>query len=143
MDLLLKMAAENARRAFNILLTSTESGVISKRDLGLLKQKLSFLQNNNQTKIYHFKNTDNVRFVRVGNVIISMKVVLSAIEAHKISTFLKIEVSSRIVWENITNRFLLFNVSVDIPLLDVGQEISEINNIQILELRRFMRPPRS
>lgn len=67
------MSAENAGRVFNVFLTSTESGVISKRDLGLLKQKLSFLQNNNQTKNYHFENTDNVRFARAGNVIISRK----------------------------------------------------------------------
>lgn len=40
----------------------------------------------------------------------------------------------RIVWENITNCFLLFNIPVDIPLSEIDQEVSDSNNLKILEL---------
>lgn len=37
------------------------------------------------------------------------------------------------------NRFLLFNIPVEIPLAELGREIAAANNINILELRRFIR----
>ena len=41
-------------------------------------------------------------------------------------------VSTRIVWENITNRFLVFDVPVDVSLADLADEITNSNDRSIL-----------
>lgn len=116
-DSLLKMAAENGGQAFNIFLTSSEIRAISpNRDPRVIQAEI-------RTKIEHFKNIDNVRFTRTCTVIIITKDVLCAIDACKIATVLGVQVTFRIIWENITKQFLLLNIPVDIPLAEVGQEI--------------------
>ena len=46
-------------------------------------------------------------------------------------------VTVRVIFENITNRFLVFNIPVDISLLYLATKIGVTNDIHILELRRF------
>lgn len=48
-------------------------------------------------------------------------------------------ITTRVVWDNITNRLFLFNIPVNITIQDIGQELSVCNNIKILELCRFLR----
>lgn len=91
-------------------------------------------------KTEHLENIGNIRYTRMGSLIISTKEVEYAVDMSRIVTFLGIEVPTRVIWENISNRFLLFNIPVTIPLADIGQEISEGNNLQILGMHGFRKP---
>lgn len=75
----------------------------------------------------------------MGSIIISTKDKECAVDISRLSSFLEIKVSTRISWEDITKRLQIFKVPVDIPLVEIGQEISGKNNLQILELCRFIR----
>ena len=50
-----------------------------------------------------------------------------------------VPVSTRIVWENITNRFLVFDIPVDVSLADLADEITNSNDMSVLELLRFVK----
>ena len=52
---------------------------------------------------------------------------------------MRVPVKCRVIWENITNRFLLFNIPTDIPLAEVAKDLMAANNINIFEMRRFSR----
>ena len=62
-----------------------------------------------------------------------------AIDVCRITKFLGVHVTASVIYENIANRFLVFNIPVDVPLPELASEISMVNNIHILELRRFIR----
>lgn len=79
-------------------------------------------------KIANSNKIDLLMFTRMGSIIISKRSIMYAVDICGISEFLGISISSRVVWENITNRFILFNIPVNISLAGIGQEISEYNN---------------
>lgn len=131
-ETLLKMAANNGGKDFNIFISSLESKSIPKRSPRDVQSEIL-------AKIEHSKKIDNVRFTRTGSVIFSTKDVTCAVDISRISTFLGVNVTSRVIWENITNRFLLFNIPVNVSLEELAQEIEDVNNINIIEMRRFIK----
>ena len=50
-----------------------------------------------------------------------------------------VPVPTRIVRENITNRFLVFDIPVDVSLADLTNEITNSNDASVLELSRFVK----
>lgn len=72
-------------------------------------------------KIIHSDDNVNGTFTRAGSIIVSTKVIECAIDVSSISEFLSVPIANRMVWENIMNRFLLFNISVQIPLAELGR----------------------
>lgn len=129
---LLRLAAENNSKNYTIFLQSESTEVIPKRNPRAIQIEI-------KSKIKNSSKIDNVRFTRTGSMIFFTKDVECAIDICKVSSFLGVSVKSRIIWENITNRFLLFNIPVDIPLDEIANELEENNNIRILELRRFLK----
>lgn len=129
---LLLMAAENGGKCFNIFLQSTDSKSIPNRDPRAVQTEI-------RSKIPHANHIENVRHTRTGSLLISTKDVSCAAEICQVTSFLGVSVKHRVIWENISNRFLVFNVPVDFPLEEVGQEIMVNNNVQILEMRRFKK----
>ena len=81
----------------------------------------------------------NFRYTRPGSWIFSIKDVDYAIDICHINEFLGEHVNTRVTYENISNRFLVLNIPVDISFPELANEISTENNIHILELRRFIR----
>ena len=59
-------------------------------------------------------------------------------ETYKLSNFLRMAVSTYIIWETTTNHFLVFNILVGIPLADLANEIIVSNEISLFELCRFV-----
>ena len=90
-------------------------------------------------KISHFNKISNIRYTRSGSLIIHTTDATCAIEACRISTFMGVPESTRIVWEDITNRFLDFDIQVDVFLADLANEMTNSNDISVLELRRFFK----
>lgn len=64
---------------------------------------------------------------------------MCAMNISKTSSFLGNQVSCRIIWDKISNRLLLFNIPVGIPLMDIACELEDSNNLHILELRLFIK----
>lgn len=85
-------------------------------------------------KIVNLEKTDKLRYTRTRSIIISTKDITYAVVICSISEFLGILISTRVVWKNITNCFLLFNIQVDIPLAEIAKEVTKPNAINILEL---------
>ena len=131
-DEILQNAANNGGKSFNVFLKSTDSRTLPRRDPRVT-------QNEIRNKIPSYSKINNVRYTRNGSWIFSTSDVQCAIDICHVTNFLDMRVTARVIFENITNRFLVFNIPVDIPLLDLAQEISVTNNIHILELRRFAR----
>lgn len=129
---LLHLASSNGGNNFNVFISSTASNTLPKRDPRSTQAELQ-RQATNADKI------DNVRYTRSGSIIVSTKDVMCATSICNISEFLGVTTSTRVIWENITNRFLLFNMPVSISLAEIAKELSSSNNINILELRRFIR----
>ena len=92
-----------------------------------------------KNKVVHASKTATVRYTRSGSWIFSTTDVDCAIDVCHIPEFLGVNVTAQVIYENITNRFLVFNILVDIPLPELASEISMVNNMHILELRRFIR----
>lgn len=103
------MAAVKGGRDFKVFLRYTESEAIPKRNPRDIQADINFITDQ-ASKIH------NVRFTRTGSIIFPTKDMVCAMNIIKTSPFLGMQVSFRIIWENISNRFLLFNIPVDIPL---------------------------
>lgn len=72
-------------------------------------------------------------------IIFSTKNVNCASEIVNWSEFLGMSIRVRVVWENITNKFLIVNIRMNIPLAELGQETEVVNSLKIIELRSFIR----
>lgn len=97
--------------SFNIFLSSLESPTVTPR----------VIQAELREKIIHSDDNVNITFTRAGSIIVSTKVIECAIDVSSISEFLSVPIANRMVWENIMNRFLLFNISVQIALAELGR----------------------
>lgn len=109
---------------------NTETSSIPKKDTRVA-------QDEHKEKYWTLINIANVRYTHMGTIIISTKDWMCMINASRMFFFFGIRMTIRIIWDNTTNRFLLFNVSVNISLVKIDQEISEENNLNILELCQF------
>lgn len=86
------MAADNGGRDFNIFLRGTQSVAISKHNPRDVHAEIT-------SKIEYSMKIDNVRFAQTASVIFSTKCVLCAINICKVSSFVGVQVSSRIIWK--------------------------------------------
>ena len=104
---LLQRAASNGGKNFNIFLNSTDSKVISRKDPRSTQAEI-------KNKIAHASKIANVRYTRAGSWIFSTADVDCAIDICNITEFLGVHANTRVIYENITNRFLVFNIPVGI-----------------------------
>ena len=129
---LLQWAANNGDKNFNIFLNSTDSKAIPRKAPRSTQAEI-------KNKIAHASKIASVRCTRSESWIFSTTDVNCGIDVFHITEFLGVHVNARVIYENITYRFLVFNIPVDISLPELASEISMVNNIHILVLRRFIR----
>lgn len=118
--------------SFNIFLQSTDSKAIPDRDPRAVQAEI-------KKKITHVEDIDNVRYTRNGCIIFSTKDIHCASKICNWPEFLCVTVKIWVVWENILNKFLIFNIPVDTLLAELGQDIAETNSIKILKLRILIK----
>lgn len=116
---------------YTIFFSAIEGGMSRKNPRGL-KQEIT-------TKVQNHSKIDYIRFTRNNNLICVTKDIKCAQEIITISKLQNVKVNTRIQYEGITSRFLIFNIDTTIPLNELKEEIEEENSIKIKEMRRFTR----
>ncbi|GBN42131.1 hypothetical protein AVEN_34027-1 [Araneus ventricosus] len=97
------------------------------------------LQKEIKEKVNIFKVITNMSNSRKGKIIFSMEDPICAaqlLSLHKISNA---SVYTDIIWENINSRFLVYDVPVSITMEDSANELSDANNIELIEMRCFVK----
>ena len=126
------MAIEKGDRNFNIFVTSQNSKSLPKRDLRATQIEI-------RNKIPHFDKIANIRYTRSGSIIINTTDAACAIETCNVSNFLGVAVSTHIIWKNITNRFLVFDIPIGVSLADLANEMSDNNEILFSNYVDFLK----
>ncbi|GBL82858.1 hypothetical protein AVEN_106377-1 [Araneus ventricosus] len=97
------------------------------------------LQSFIKDKINRHTSTQNVKFTRHGKIILTTQDPVCAAQLHNLETVVNIKVSTNVIWENITSHFLLYDISTKVSLLEVAEELTRNNGIEIVEMRRFVK----
>lgn len=84
------------------------------------------------------KRIANLRFTRKGSILIQASDLQTAKYISSVQSILGTKVHVKTIPEHITSRFLVRNIHQDIPLEELANEIEKENNIQVLELKRFI-----
>lgn len=131
---LLNKAAKNGAKNFNIFVTSKDKGkpIPSIHPYELKKEMTS--------KTGKVEKITNLRFTRNGNILMSTEDSQCAADLLNMEKLLNFEINARIIWENITTRFLVHNIPTSVNLEELYEELKSSNKeLEILELRRFYK----
>ena len=131
-DICLKKAFSNGGNNFNLFIKSNESRSIPKADPRKIKKEI-------MEKVSQFAKIDNLRYNRNGSILLSTRDVECAIQISQVSTLMGVSTKCSVIWENISTRFLIYDIPTDMPLNELAQDLMAENKIEILELRRFMK----
>ncbi|GFW77405.1 uncharacterized protein TNCV_2497981 [Trichonephila clavipes] len=109
-----------------------KNGTIPKSNPHLLHAEL-------KNKIPRHDKITHMYFTRSGKIKISTSDPICAVQITAIEQILNIPVKANIIWEGFTSRFLLFDIPPNIHLTDVATELKNSNDIEIVEIRRFIK----
>ena len=90
-------------------------------------------------KVSQFAKIGNLRYDRNGSILLSTRDVECAIQISQVSKLMGASTKSGVIRENISTRFLTYDIPTDMPLNELAHDLMAENKIEILELRRFMR----
>ncbi|GFY26265.1 uncharacterized protein TNCV_24641 [Trichonephila clavipes] len=76
-----------------------------------------------------------------GKIKISTSDPVCAVQITAIDQILNTPVKANIIWEGFTSRFLLFDITTNVHLADVLIELKNSNDLDIVEIRRFVSNP--
>ncbi|GBM58402.1 hypothetical protein AVEN_63766-1 [Araneus ventricosus] len=80
-----------------------------------------------------------MKFTRQGKIILTTQDPVCAAQLLNLEKVVNIPVSTNVIWENITSRFLLYDIPTTVSLPEVGAELTKNNEIEIVEIRRFVK----
>ncbi|GBM37836.1 hypothetical protein AVEN_84537-1 [Araneus ventricosus] len=84
-------------------------------------------------------NIDNMKYTRQGKIMFTTKDPICAVQLLSLDKFMEIDVTTNIIWENLCSRFLIFDIPVNTPLEELAEEIQAKNNLDVVEMRRFLK----
>ncbi|GBL79142.1 hypothetical protein AVEN_258042-1 [Araneus ventricosus] len=84
-------------------------------------------------------NIDNMKFTRQGKILFTTKDLLCAVQLLSLTKFMETDISTDVIWENICPRFFIFDIPVNTPLEELAKEIQEKNDMDVIEMRRFLK----
>ncbi|GBM58357.1 hypothetical protein AVEN_67356-1 [Araneus ventricosus] len=97
------------------------------------------LQSFIKDKINRHTSIQHMKFTRQGKIILTTQDPVCAAQLLNLETVVNISVSTNVIWENITFRFLLYDIPTKVSLLEVAEELTRNNGIEIVEMRRFVK----
>ncbi|XP_055932858.1 uncharacterized protein LOC129962882 [Argiope bruennichi] len=80
-----------------------------------------------------------MRFTRQGKLIFTTKDPGCAKQLLSLEQINDTKVTSNVIWEGVTSRFLLIDMPTCVPLKEVADELRQFNDIEIREMRRFVK----
>lgn len=90
-------------------------------------------------KLKFDSKTDYAKFTRKGHLIVQTKKLECLAEIDKLNTFANIKVRVNMNPETFTTKFLVRDIPTSMSLDSVHDEISEENQLKIVEMRRFLK----
>ncbi|GBM34878.1 hypothetical protein AVEN_116746-1 [Araneus ventricosus] len=97
------------------------------------------LQSFIKDKINRHTSIQNMKFTQQGKIILTTKDPVCAAQLLNLEKVVNIPVSTNVIWENITPRFLLYDIPTKVSLPEVAAELTKNNEIEIVEMRRFVK----
>ncbi|GBN20899.1 hypothetical protein AVEN_110921-1 [Araneus ventricosus] len=97
------------------------------------------LQSFIKDKINRHTSIQNMKFTREGKIILTTQDPECAAQLLNLEKVVNIPVSTNVIWENITSRFLLYDIPTTVSLPEVAAELSKNNEIEIVDIRRFVK----
>ncbi|GBN93394.1 hypothetical protein AVEN_100479-1 [Araneus ventricosus] len=82
---------------------------------------------------------DNMRHTRQGKIQFTTKDPICAVQLLSLTKFMDTDVSTDVIWENISARFLITDIPTTTPLEELANEIQDKNDCLVVELRRFVK----
>ncbi|GBO44353.1 hypothetical protein AVEN_261600-1, partial [Araneus ventricosus] len=82
---------------------------------------------------------DNMRHTRQGKMQVTTKDPICAVQLLSLTKFMDTDVSTDVIWENISARFLITDIPTTTPLEELANEIQDKNDYLVVELRRFVK----
>ena len=122
---LLSMAAENVDKNFNIFIVSNK-GKMRPRGYPGRDSKEHFQKISNSNRIR------NRRYTRTGSLLLSTQDVKCAQDKSSLLEFMGVSVQTRILFDNITTRFLLFQIPTSTQLEELAHEFKTSNSLYML-----------
>ncbi|GIY33119.1 hypothetical protein CDAR_400561 [Caerostris darwini] len=80
-----------------------------------------------------------MKFSRQGNVIFSTADPVCAAQILNLEKIQEMPVSTGVTFENIIERFLIFDIPTNLQLSELADEIMNKNDMEVVELRRFVK----
>ncbi|GIY45522.1 hypothetical protein CDAR_401071 [Caerostris darwini] len=84
-------------------------------------------------------NITNMKFSRQGKLIFSTADPVCAAQILNLEKIQETPVSTGVTFENITERFLIFDIPTNLQLSELADEIMNKNDMEVVELRRFVK----
>ncbi|GBL77190.1 hypothetical protein AVEN_12811-1 [Araneus ventricosus] len=97
------------------------------------------LQSFIKDKINRHTSIQNMKFTRQGKIILTTQDPVCATQLLNLESVLNIKVSTNVIWENITLRFLLYDIPTKVSLRENAEELTRNNGIEIVEMRRLVK----
>ncbi|GBL74157.1 hypothetical protein AVEN_231045-1 [Araneus ventricosus] len=82
---------------------------------------------------------DNIRHTRQGKIQFTTKDPICAVQLLSLTKFMDTDVSTDVIWENISARFFITDIPTTAPLGELANEIQNKNDCLVVELRRFVK----
>ncbi|GBL92603.1 hypothetical protein AVEN_123780-1 [Araneus ventricosus] len=97
------------------------------------------LQSFIKDKINRHTSIQNMKFTRQGKIILTTQDPVCAAQLLNLERVVNIPVSTNVIWENITSRFLLYDIPTTVSLPELAAELTKNNEIEIFEIKRFVK----
>ncbi|GBN37012.1 hypothetical protein AVEN_74995-1 [Araneus ventricosus] len=85
------------------------------------------------------ESIENMKYTRQGKILFTTKDPICAVQLLSLNKFMETDINTDIIWENICSRFLIFDIPTDTPMEELAEEIQEKNDIDVVEMRRFLK----
>ncbi|GBM27215.1 hypothetical protein AVEN_255082-1 [Araneus ventricosus] len=124
---------QNEYEDINILISNADSN-------SKIPQMNPFtLQSFIKGKINRHTSIQNMKITRQGKIILTTQDPVCAAQLLNLESVVNIKVSTNVIWENITSRFLLYDIPTTVSLSEIAEELTRNNGIEIVEMRRFVK----
>ncbi|GBM14669.1 hypothetical protein AVEN_97181-1 [Araneus ventricosus] len=90
--------------------------------------------------INRHQQIDNMRYTRQGKIQFTTKDPICAVQLLSLTKFMEIDVTTDLIWENMSARFLVADIPTTTPLEELAKEIQDKNDCLVVEMRRFVKP---
>ncbi|GIY55862.1 uncharacterized protein CDAR_374621 [Caerostris darwini] len=97
------------------------------------------IQANIKKHLNRHDNITNIKFSRQGKLIFSTADPVCAAQILNLDKILETPISTAVTFENITERFLIFDIPTNLQLSELAAEIMHKNDMEVVELRRFIK----